>query len=135
MSVTLVDSSVWSRFYRNDVPDSDAYVTAFMRELASRDVVTTGVVYLELLRGFTRPSTREQIHREFEAVSFLEPTRSDYADAADLCTSCRRAGVQLGSIDALLAQLCIGNDLQLLTADRDFLHAAECIPLDVWSPA
>ena len=34
------------------------------------------------------------------------------------------SGVQLGTIDALLAQLAIVNKHTLLTADRDFVHAA-----------
>jgi predicted nucleic acid-binding protein len=40
--------------------------------------------------------------------------------------------VQLGTIDALIAQLCIGRGLALLTTDRDFTHAAEHCELVVW---
>ena len=46
--------------------------------------------------------------------------------------SARRAGVQAGTIDALLAQLCIRHDLTLLTADRDFTHIAQHCPLRLW---
>lgn len=35
----------------------------------------------------------------------------------------------LGTIDALIAQLCIEHDLALLTADKDFTHAARFVPL------
>lgn len=135
MSPTLVDSSVWSRFYRRDIPDADPLVEAFSLKVRDRDVVTTGVVYLELLRGFTRPSTQDEIREHFDAVRFVEPTRSDYASAADLSITCRRVGVQLQAIDALIAQLCIANHLTLLAADGDFAHAAQHIPLDVWTPA
>jgi predicted nucleic acid-binding protein len=40
--------------------------------------------------------------------------------------------VQLGTIDALLAQLCIRYDLLLLTTDNDFTLAALHCPLRVW---
>ena len=130
MSVVLVDSSVWSRFYRSDISDTDPHVRALTREMRVRDVATTGVVYLELLRGFTRASTRAEIHQHFDAVHFVEPTRGDYSEAADLSRTCREAGVQLGTIDALIAQICIANDLMLLTADADFVHAAKHIPLN-----
>ncbi|MBS1848228.1 MAG: PIN domain-containing protein, partial [Actinobacteria bacterium] len=86
-------------------------------------------------RGFTRERTRDQIHHDFQAIPFVEPTRADYAGAADVSLVCRRAGVQLGAIDALIAQVCIANDLTLLTADRDFAHAARHVPIDVWNPA
>ena len=39
---------------------------------------------------------------------------------------------QLGTIDALLAQLCILDDVTLLTTDKEFLLAAERSSLRVW---
>jgi len=39
---------------------------------------------------------------------------------------------QLGTIDALLAQLCVRHELTLLTTDNDFVHAASHCPLQVW---
>jgi predicted nucleic acid-binding protein len=46
--------------------------------------------------------------------------------------ACRRAGVQIGTIDALLAQLCVRHQLSSLTADKDFANAALHCPLKVW---
>jgi predicted nucleic acid-binding protein len=40
--------------------------------------------------------------------------------------------VQIGTIDALIAQLCIRDDLTLLTTDRDFDRIAKQSPLRVW---
>lgn len=134
MSLVLADTNAWSRFLRSEFSDSDAIVSSVSEQLAKPAVVTTGVVYLELLRGFTRATTRETIERLFYDVPFVEPTRDDYAAAAYLSVTCRRNGVQLETIDALIAQLCIAHDLTLLTADTDFIHAARHIPLDVWSP-
>lgn len=54
--------------------------------------------------------------------------------AAELRNKCRRAGVQVGTIDALIAQLCIRHDLVLLTTDRDFVLAAGHCTLQVWKP-
>lgn len=130
----LVDTSAWSRFYRNDISSEDPTAGAVEQHLATEVVLSTGVVYLEVLRGFTRPTGRTRIEADFASIPFVEPTRPDYAGAADLSLTCRRAGVQLDTVDALIAQVCIANDLQLLTADGDFLHAARHVPLDVWTP-
>ena len=46
---------------------------------------------------------------------------------------CRQAGIQIGTIDALLAQLCIARELTMLTADADFQRIAGQSPLRVWS--
>jgi predicted nucleic acid-binding protein len=41
-------------------------------------------------------------------------------------------GLELGKIDALLAQLCIRHELTMLTTDGDFSLAAMHCPLKVW---
>ena len=38
----------------------------------------------------------------------------------------------LGTIDALLAQLCIRHWMVMLTTDNDFMRIADVAPLDVW---
>jgi predicted nucleic acid-binding protein len=43
--------------------------------------------------------------------------------------------VQIGTIDALLARLCIRYDLVLLSTDRDFEHLARIAPLRIWRSA
>ena len=57
---------------------------------------------------------------------------TDHVDAADLRNRCRRAGVQIGTIDALIAQLCLRHDLTLLTTDHDFAAVTKHCPLRVW---
>ena len=44
----------------------------------------------------------------------------------------RRRGIQVGTIDALLAQLGIRHDLVMLTADRDFAYIAGHTSLRLW---
>lgn len=131
----FVDTSVWSLALRRDHPASSPEVEILARALEAGDTVcTTGLVLQELLQGFTGPKAREQIIERFTALPYLSPDRSDYIQAAELRNTCRRAGIQIGTIDALLAQLCIRHQLTLLTTDGDFLHAARCVALRVWQP-
>jgi predicted nucleic acid-binding protein len=130
----LVDTSVWSLALRRDAHASVPEVEALRALLGGGGaVVTTGLVLQELLQGFAGPKSRREIIARFAALPLLVADRDDHISAADLRNRCRRAGVQLGTIDALLAQLCIRHDLQLLTTDRDFVHAAKHCPLRVWS--
>jgi predicted nucleic acid-binding protein len=129
----LVDTSVWSLAYRRDSPPGIAEVSTLRHALAGGDrVVTTGVILLELLRGFVPDNAQETIRESLGGLDIVEPRWSDYEAAAGLGNTCRRAGVQLSSIDALIAQLAISHDLALLTTDQDFVHAARHIPLRVW---
>ncbi|WP_345121456.1 PIN domain-containing protein [Quisquiliibacterium transsilvanicum] len=98
----------------------------------SEVLVTTGLVLQELLQGFSGPKAQAQIIERFAALPLIQPDREDHISAASLRNACRRAGVQIGTIDALLAHLCIRHDLTLLTTDKDFTHAALHCPLRVW---
>jgi predicted nucleic acid-binding protein len=129
----LVDTSVWSLALRRDAPASSPEVLALADALAGTDVVvTTGLVLQELLQGFTGPKAGAAIIERFGALALLQPDRQDHIAAAELRNVCRRAGVQLGTVDALIAQLCIHHDLVLLTTDQDFMHAVKHCPLRVW---
>lgn len=131
----FVDTSVWSLALRRDGDPTAPEVQILRRALeAGEIVVTTGLVLQELLQGFSGPRTRSDIITRFTALAFVAPDRQDHIDAAELRNRCRRAGVQVGTIDALLAQLCIRHGLVLLTTDNDFVRAAEHCALQVWKP-
>ena len=129
----LVDTSVWSLALRRDEDGNAPEVRALRVALEGEEiVVTTGLVLQELLQGFAGPRARRDIIERFAALPLLSPDRQDHVDAAELRNGCRRAGVHLGTIDALLAQLCIRHQLTLLTTDNDFVHAAAHCALRVW---
>jgi predicted nucleic acid-binding protein len=129
----LVDTSVWSLAMRRDAAASEPQVQQLKEALAGGDVVvTTGLVLQELLQGFSGPKAAAQIVERFAALPLLQPDREDHVAAAELRNACRRAGVQVGTIDAVIAQLCIRHDLTLLTTDNDFKLAAAHCPLRVW---
>jgi predicted nucleic acid-binding protein len=90
-------------------------------------------VLQELLQGFSGPKNRDQILDRFSAVPLLVPDRDDHVRAAELKNHCRRNGVQVGTIDALLAHLCIRHDLTMLTADTDFRRIADHSKLKLWN--
>ena len=130
----LVDTSVWSLALRRDTEAAEPEVQALKDALSGADVVvTTGLVLQELLQGFAGAKAGEQIVDRFSALGLIQPDRDDHISAAGLRNTCRRAGVQIGTVDALIAQLCIRHDLVLLSTDKDFVHAAKHCKLKVWS--
>jgi predicted nucleic acid-binding protein len=121
---------------RRDSPADLPEVRALADALESGElVVTTGLVLQEILQGFSGPRSRKAILDRFNALPFLIPDRTDYIDAASLRDECRRKGVQVGTIDALLATLCIHHGLKMLSTDADFRLIAEVAPLSVWPAA
>jgi len=131
----FVDTSVWSLAFRRDAPPRNPEVAALAKALESgAPVFTTGLVLQELLQGFTGPKARERIVERFAALPLVISDRQDHIEAAELRNLCRRRGVQIGTIDAILAQLCVRHGLVMLTTDRDFGRIARLSSLAVWKP-
>jgi predicted nucleic acid-binding protein len=131
----FVDTSIWSLALRRDRPGPSREVTALAAAIGNGEpILTTGLVLQELLQGFSGPKSRDQIVDRFSSLPLLAPDRDDHVRAAGLRNHCRRNGVQVGTIDALLAQLCIRHDLTMLTTDQDFRHIADYSTLKLWSP-
>ena len=129
----LVDTSVWSLALRRDQASSAPEVRVLRDALESGEiVVTTGLILQELLQGFAGPRARMDLINRFSALPLLATDRQDHIEAAEWRNRCRRAGVQIGTIDALLAQLCIRHHLTMLTTDHDFVRATLHCPLRVW---
>jgi predicted nucleic acid-binding protein len=129
----FVDTSVWSLAFRRDAVVTAVEVITLRQSLeAGEMILTTGLVLQELLQGFARPRARQELIDRFGALPFINPDRQDHIEAADLRNRCRRSGIQIGTIDALLAQLCIRHGLTLLTTDKDFSRVAARFPLRLW---
>jgi len=130
----FVDTSVWSLALRRDAPPEMPEVNELRRSLDAGSIYCTGLVLQELLQGFAMPKAHKQIISHFSALPLLVPDRDDHIQAAQLRNRCRQQGVQTGTIDALLAQLCVRYDLTMLSADTDFHRIASVVSLSVWHP-
>jgi predicted nucleic acid-binding protein len=133
VATLLVDTSVWSLALRRDGSSESREVIALREALDGADsVVTTGLVLQELLQGFAGPRAREEIIERFGALPLIQPDRQDHIGAAEVRNLCRTSGVQVGTIDALLIQVCGRYELTLLSTDMDFANAAPYVPFKLW---
>ena len=121
----FVDTCVWSLALRRDVPSQGRELMVLEAALdEGGSIFTTGLVLQELLQGFHGPRAAPEIVKRFSALPFVVPDTEDHVAAADLRNACRRKGVQIGTIDALLSSLCIRHELSMLTTDADFVRVA-----------
>ncbi len=128
----FVDTSVWSLAFRRDAPPDTPQVSELHRALDAGQTLSTGLILQELLQGFSKPKAHQQIIEYFSAIPLLIPDRDDHIRAAEVRNKCRQKGIQIGTIDALLAQLCISHELMLLTTDKDFDFLAKVTDLSIW---
>ncbi len=130
----LVDTSVWSIFLRRD-HSSGPHIEKLKSAISlGEGIYSTGIILQELLQGFKGPKAKDKLVDFFSAVPLVVPSRADHIDAAELLNRARRGGIQVGTIDALIAQLSIRHGLTILTTDGDFLHLKKISPVRVWQP-
>lgn len=130
----LVDTSVWSLAFRHNPPPSiPPEVQVLGAALHGFDqIYTTGLIIQELLQGFSGPKHRDRLLERLDKILTVFPDKTDHIEAAEIRNACRRNGVQIGTVDAVLIQLCKRHQLTLLSTDRDFLHAKPFVQFDLW---
>jgi len=90
-----------------------------------------GFIYQELLQG-SRTIEEFQTQKNYlETIPFyyLKNGKESYEKAAYLNFKCRRSGININStVDLLIAETAIENNLYLLHNDKDFLDMSNIIP-------
>jgi predicted nucleic acid-binding protein len=132
----FVDTSVWSLALRRDtVAHAPTVEWLRARLTSSGSVYPTGLVLEEVLQGLHRPKHREAIIDRFAAPPLLVPDRADHVVDAEIRITCRRHGVQVGTIVAFLARLSLRHEIVMLSTDRDSGLMAQYVDLRVWAPS
>ena len=125
----LVDTSVWVDY----INGKDLPVLEFLDTLLLTPMVVgiTHLIYMEILQGAKSNAGFNKLQRYFSTqqfYGFAEPENS-YEAAAYIYFSCRRQGITIrSSIDCLIAQCALENELILLHHDRDYKDLEKVIP-------
>ncbi len=89
--------------------------------LDERKVALCGVVEMEILAG-ARPSQQKLIKELFSILTYYETGRSIFQMAGKLLFQLRTRGITIPSSNALIAALCLENNIELMTTDKHFEH-------------
>ena len=126
----LVDTSVWIDFIKGQ----DNQPVKFLHNLLehNKTVGLTALIYQEILQGAESELKFKQFKEYFNQLPCYYPKHSinSYADAAQIYCTCRRKGLTIRStVDCLIAQIAIENELILLHNDKDYAHIANVFPV------
>jgi len=117
----LVDTSVWSLALRRKKGTSSKAANLLKEYIETGEYICLiGIILQEILSGVTSNARFLELEDHLAAFPLVPVEREDYIEAAHLRNDCRKKGVQVGTIDALIAAACIKNDLLLLSTDKDF---------------
>jgi predicted nucleic acid-binding protein len=125
----LVDTSVLIDFFKGD--DNEA-VSLFDEILKKK--IPYGInefIYQEVLQGTKSIVEYKKLKNYLDTVAFyyLLHGRESYAKAALMNFTCRRSGITVRStIDILIAETAIENNIFLFHKDSDFDNIAKVVP-------
>ncbi len=125
----LVDTSVWVDYIKG----KDSSVVEFLDTLllVPMSVGITDLIYMEILQGAKSEAGFSKLQRYFSTQQFygFSNAQSSYEAAAFIYFSCRRQGITVrSSIDCLIAQCALENELILLHHDKDYKNLEKVIP-------
>lgn len=120
----LVDTSVWIDFLNGH--DSLEAMRLTQAIADGEPIALPGLVIMEILLGLKSEREAARIAELLTAFDVIpEPILLDYQQAAALYRSCRSRGLTIRStIDCVIAQLAIRDQLPILTKDRDCVAIA-----------
>ena len=126
--MVLVDTSVLINFFKgvkNEKVDK-------LNEIISSRIPygICNLVYMELLQGAKTEKEYELLQEYLGTQRFyeLKHGQKSYETAAMNSFKCRRSGITVRStIDLIVAQIAIENDLFLLHDDSDYSHIAKIV--------
>jgi len=132
--VILVDTSVLIDLFKG-ISNEPANR---MRDVLAHQIPfgITSVIYLEVLQGAKSEKEYALLKDYLSSQRFFHPRDpvKSYSDAAHIYFSCRKKGVTIRStIDCLIAQTALEQNLLLLHNDKDFEAMASIIGLRLYS--
>ena len=112
----LVDSSVYIHLLRKGIDP----VEAFLEEFGPLDVVTCGIVKVEVVRGIKTPKARAHMETFLSVCQFVPTTNARYDEATELAWSLDRSGQVIPATDILIAVSALHVGASVLTLDHHF---------------
>ena len=131
--MVLVDTSAIIDYLREN--DSEA---ALALQYILENNIPFGInslIYQEVLQGVKTEKDFIKVKKYLETQKFysLKDEKESYASAAKIYFQCRKKGTTIGStIDCLIAQTAIENNLFLLQNDPDFDRISEVAELKMF---
>ena len=121
----LIDTSVWVDFLNDKTNNKTDILIALPQSGLSN------LIYTEVLQGANSQKMFDTYTQYLSQQPFyeLKNDKVSYEKAAHIYFSCRKKGITIRStIDCLIAQCAIENNLTLLHNDKGFIQIAKMTP-------
>jgi len=129
----LVDTSVLIDYFRGIENKS----TKMFHQILEKGIPfgINHIIYMEVLQGAKTERDYKALKKYLDTQTFYEVKRGkeSYAEAAKMYFKLRQKGVTVKStMDCLIAEAAMENDLFLLHNDQDFSRISKNFPVKIW---
>jgi len=125
----LVDTSAWIAFFRQA---DHALADKLKSLLRTGQPVYAGLIATELFRGARSKKELDVLEGLFGSIGYVETKEEYFRDAGELGRLLLHKGITIGTVDLLIAQIALANDIALLTLDTHFGSIARHAPLRLY---
>lgn len=112
----LVDSSVYIRLMRQRLDP----VAVLFEHYDTVNLVTCGMVRLEVLRGVKHPNARERLAEFMSVMQYVPTDERLWREATNLAWRIDRLGQPIQATDSIIAASALRLGASVLTLDSDF---------------
>ena len=125
----LVDTSIWIDYFQLPQGAIFEQVTRLLKE---NRIVFTGVIASELIRGSHSEKELSVLETLFRSIRKVVERETTHLSAGKMGYRLARKGVNSGTVDLLISQIAIENNLFLYTHDHHFTMIAKHFPLKLY---
>jgi predicted nucleic acid-binding protein len=130
--IALVDSPVWSEYFRRKSPHP-AIQDRVEALLAESGALIIGPIRQELLSGLKDSRQFERLRVELRKVRDFPIQTTDYELAAEFSNTCRESGIQGSAVDFLICGVATRLQVEIFTLDADFERYRKVLPISLHS--
>lgn len=123
----LVDSSIYIRLMRQRLDP----VAVLFEHYDTVNLVTCGMVRVEVLRGMREPIPRDRLAAFMSVMQYVPTDDRLWQEATDLAWQIDRAGKTIQATDVLIAACALRRGAAVLTLDSDFQRVPGLHVLDL----
>ena len=128
----LVDTSIWSLAFRRKTA-SPPQVQQLADLIARGEAAIIGPIRQEVLSGIRTPVHFSSVRLRLRAFPDVRIREEHFERAAQFFNLCRSRGIQGSNVDFLICAVADMYGMAVFTADRDFKHFADRLPVRLYS--
>jgi len=122
MSQVLVDTNIWSTFFRRNKPEDQKLRSNLEMLMQENRISMIGPVRQEILTGI-KDYNKFLLLKEYLQAFEDEPITTDaYEYGAKIANDCMKNGIAISSVDAIIVSMIAMHGFEIYTNDQDFMR-------------